>query len=348
MHKILKLIHHHKKEIAYQVAIVLLLFLFFSYNQDETLTFSYRTLVAPYKLAFFGNYLVGAMVINYVLLPRLYYKKQTLAFMLTVAALLTGTILIDELILEKIFFPDTRGTYFPGIPYTLLETLPIIIIIVAFKFAWDNNRKQTELEQLEKLMRESEIQFLKSQINPHFLFNNLHTLYAFAIAESPKTPAIILELASVLRYMLYDCKEDFVPLSKEVQHLKNYIALHELQIQARGKVVFREDLASEKFAIPPLILMVFIENAFKHSMGSQSANIEIDIRLKVTSAGGLSFRCENNFSPDHSSQDIHQGIGLENVKKRLALVYPNLHTLHIQREESRFTIDLTLQLKPED
>src|SRR5690606_41356503 len=119
---------------------------------------------APYKLAFFGNYLMGAMVINYVLLPFLYYKKKPFFFAASVLALLVIVVLLDEYFLEQIYFPDTRGSHFPGVSFTIIETLPIILIFVLFKFVWDFYRKQREMDELKSLVQESEIQFLKSQV----------------------------------------------------------------------------------------------------------------------------------------------------------------------------------------
>lgn len=124
-------------------------------------------------------------------------------------------------------------------------------MIVAFKLAWDASVKQREVNELKDLIKESELQFLKSQINPHFLFNNLNNLYSYALDNSPKTPSIILELSSVLRYMLYDCKENFVPLAKEIKHLKNFTALNELQIEDRGSVRFETENLGGNYTIAP-------------------------------------------------------------------------------------------------
>lgn len=332
-------------ELLYQVAINLVLLVFFSFNQDETEQLSVDTLFAPYKLAFFANYLIAATLINYVLLPVLYYRKRMILFAVSVSVLITLVIQVDEHFLEQIFFPDSRGTYFPGIAFTLVETLPIIIIMVAFKLAWDFNKKQREVELLKSLVRESEIQFLKSQINPHFLFNNLNNLYAYAIDNSPKTPSIILDLATVLRYMLYDCKEDFVSLSREIQHLKKYIALSQLQIENRGHIQFNEDIRKQHFTIPPLILVVFVENAFKHSAGSLAGDIQVSISVQVSEEGSLSFLCTNNYSPHYRPMDTANGIGLENVKKRLELLFPKRYELVMKDDGDTFQVALTMQLK---
>ncbi|WP_108868767.1 sensor histidine kinase [Aquimarina aquimarini] len=326
-------------EIIFQIIAAVISFIFYSYSQDDSIK------IAPYKVSFFLNYAFAAMIINYVLLPKIYSKKKFFLFFIAMSLIVSIVIMVDEFILEPIYFPYTRGTYFPGVLFTLIETLPIIGFFVGCKFAWDFNSKQREIEKLKNLVQESELQFLKSQINPHFLFNNLNNLYAHAIEESPKTPSIILELSSVLRYMLYDCKGNFVSLIKEIDHLQNYTALHELQIGHRGDIRFNTEIISPDYVIAPLILIVFIENAFKHSTASQSENIIIDIETKVTETGLLTFCCKNSFLPNTNTSMLSHGIGLVNVKKRLQLLYPNTHELQITDINNLFEVTLTVQLK---
>ncbi len=181
----------------------------------------------------------------------------------------------------------------------------------------------------------------------HFLFNNLNNLYAYALENSSKTPTIILEISSVLRYMLYDCKENFVPFYKELEHLKNFTALNELQIEDRGIINFRTKNLREGYQIAPLILMVFIENAFKHSTASQSDNILIDISIGMSTAGELEFYCKNTFRKKTNTDNLSRGIGLANVKKRLDLLYPSLYRLDIVENTNEFIVNLSMQLKAE-
>lgn len=328
------------KEILFQVMLHIVLFLFFSFDKHQPH-------IQEFKVVAFLNYAVGAFIINYVLLPHFFYKKKYVHFFIAVALIVTLIILIEELVLEKIYYPDTRGTRFPGIIYSLLDVMPIITILAGFKFAWDASIKQREVEELRSSVKESELQFLKSQINPHFLFNNLNNLYSYAIDNSPKTPSIILELSSVLRYMLYDCKEDFVALSKEIEHLKNFTQLNELQIEDRGVVTFQTENIESGYLIAPLILTVFIENAFKHSTASQSEGIFIAIDIKLGDMGMLEFECKNSFRPVTNTDNLSNGIGLQNVKKRLQLLYPDAHELTIHDANNTYFVHLKMQLKME-
>ena len=327
------------KEVFFQLLLHIVLFIFFSFDR-------HNPGIQNHQIAFFINYAIAAFIINYVLLPRFFYQKKYITFFIFLIVIIAGIILMEEFVLEQIYFPDSkRSKYFPGIFYSLLDVMPVIVILSGFKFAWDASKKQHEVDLLKALIKESELQFLKSQINPHFLFNNLNNLYSYAIDNSPKTPNIILELSSVLRYMLYDCKEKYVPLSKEIEHLQNFTKLHELQIEDRGNVTFKTENISSGYVIAPLILTVFLENAFKHSTASQSEDISIDIAIKVTEQGSLQFECINSFRPTTNTDDLSHGIGLQNVKKRLEILYPDAHDLSIEETDTLYSVRLELQLK---
>lgn len=325
------------KELIYQT--VLHVVLMFFYVLDK-----YESTIEVARIYIFLQYSIGALIINYVLLPRFFYRKKYLTFAIYVLIIIAVLIAVEELIIEAIFYPDTRGKYFPGIFQSLIDVLPVLIILTGFKFAFDATKKQHELDEMATAVKESELQFLKTQINPHFLFNNLNNLYSYAIENSPKTPSIILELSSVLRYMLYDCKEDFVPLDKEIEHLKSFTALNELQIENRGVVEFKSDTTTLNYKIAPLILMVFIENAFKHSTASLSDAINIFISIKINESGKLHFSCKNNFTLTANNQSLSKGIGLKNVKKRLEILYPNKHELIIKDKDTIFDVNLILDL----
>ncbi|MEM8524579.1 MAG: histidine kinase [Bacteroidota bacterium] len=326
------------KELLFQVVLHLVVFFFYIYNRQENT-------IEAYRIAFFVTYLIAGILISYVLLPRFFYNKQYIHFFFYFTLIIIAIILIEELVLEKIYFPDTRAMRFPGVFFSLMGVLPIITILSGFKFAWDALNKQREVEELKAAVRSSELQFLKSQINPHFLFNNLNNLYSYAIENSPKTPKIILELSSVLRYMLYECKAQFVPLVKEIEQLKNFTQLNELQIEERGVIQFETKNIQPDYQIAPLILIVFIENAFKHSQASQSEDIFIDIYIELLDNGTLHFVCKNNYQAIANTQSLANGIGLENVQKRLQLLYPETHTLMIKKTDSIYEVDLNMQLK---
>ena len=155
---------------------------------------------------------------------------------------------------------------------------------------------------------------------------------------------IILELSSVLRYFLYECTTKYVPLEKEINQLENYVSLNKLHIEGRGDVVMNVKGNFSSWQIAPLILTVFIENAFKHSASSLTKDIDIVIAIEVSENGVLSFDCTNSFNTESNTKSITSGIGLKNVKKRLELLYPKCHELQINAQEHVYKVQLQMNL----
>ncbi len=325
------------KELVFQSILTFIVFLFYSFDKNDPL-------IEFHEIVFFSNYVIASMAINNVLLPRFLYKKKYLLFFLGFCLVTMLAIVIEEGVIEKIFYPDTRGRHFSNIIFNLLDVLPPIIILSGFKLIWDATIRQKELDEIKIIAKESELQFLKSQINPHFLFNNMNNLYAHAIENSTKTPQIILALSDFLRYMLYDCKAKYVSVNKEIEQLKNFIHLHELQIEGRGMVDFLYNKVHKGFRIAPLLLMVFIENSFKHSSSSQTENIDIKIDLTINESGQLHFVCKNSYHSLSNTKSLSKGIGLANVEKRLNLIYPLRHILIIDQSDGYFLVDLKIDL----
>lgn len=327
-----------RRELIFQMVLIVLVFLFYSYDRDNP---GFRWS----QVAFFSTHVIAAAVIGYWLMPRFLYRKRYWQFFGYVVLIVAFVIGLEELFLEQIFFPGTRrANSFPGVVFSLMGVLPVITILSGFKFGWDALQKQEQIEKLKSTVQESELQFLRSQINPHFLFNNLNNLYSYALEGSTKTPEIILELSGLLRYMLYECKEKFVPLEKEIEQLHNFIKLNKLQIENRGVVQFNTNGIKRNYRIAPLILIAFVENAFKHSQAGQSENIEIEIDLRME-GNKLHFRCSNNYASSEELETVAAGIGLKNVRKRLQLLYPNKHGLRIHEGQNRYEVDLSIELE---
>ncbi len=292
------------------------------------------------------NYFFVILLINYYFLPRFFYRKRYGLFLLLSVLTMVGAILIEEFVLESLFFPDTkRADTFLGFLPNLLELGPTILVFVGFKLAWDNLQRQSALEKVEKEKTESQLQFLKSQLNPHFLFNNLNNLYSYAQENSPKTPEIILQLSAIMRYMLYESQENYVSLDKEIKYLGDFIQLQELQMEDRGMVKFSVIGNTHSQRIAPMILIAFVENCFKHSLSSQADDIDIQVEVEVSDQN-LSFRCTNTFAEMGNSSDqyLNRGIGLQNVRKRLELQYPEKYQLETEVKKSVYIVNLRLEL----
>ena len=320
----------------FQILLHVIVFIFYAVERNQTG-------IEGYKYAFFANYAIAAALINFIALPSFYKNKNIIRLIIAACIFIIAAVIIEEMILEHIFFEGRRADSIQAL-WAFISIVPVVAILTGFKFGWDAYIKQKELERLESLVRESEMQFLKSQINPHFLFNNLNNIYSYALEGSEKTPGIILELSNLLRYMLYDCKDPFVSLAKEIEHLKSFISLSQLQIENRGNVKLNIQSADYSYQIAPLILIVFIENAFKHSQSGKSDNIEIEVDLSCSEKGILNFSCRNNYDAITNTKNLSQGIGLNNVKKRLEHRYGQLHTLDIKTTDKTYEVNLNIDL----
>jgi LytS/YehU family sensor histidine kinase len=193
----------------------------------------------------------------------------------------------------------------------------------------------------EKEKVNAELQLLKAQVHPHFLFNTLNNIYSFSLKNSDKTPQMILQLSSLLSYMLYDCKNDEVLLEKEIEIMRNYIDLEKERYGSRLDVsVNIEGEVKDKY-VAPLLLLPFLENAFKHGASELLKDSWLSIEL-YTKQNML--RCKIVNSKDEMVISSTEGIGIENVKRRLAYLYPEKHELKLSDEGNFYVVSLLLEL----
>jgi len=205
-------------------------------------------------------------------------------------------------------------------------------------------QKQLDAARAAEAHSKSELHLLQSQISPHFLFNTLNNMYGLSINQHEKVPALLLKLSELLRYSVYDATEMFVPLKDELTYICNYIEFEKIRIGSRLMLTtaFEENIGAD-CKIAPMLLIVFIENAFKHGVIIDSTSF-IDISIAVEDKN-LLFTCSNkNHSLVRKMPDEKSGIGLENVKRRLDLLYPGKHTLEIKSDEDKFRIILKIDL----
>lgn len=207
-----------------------------------------------------------------------------------------------------------------------------------FRFFIDWFKKKSELLILEKENLSSSIALLGSQINPHFLFNTLHNIDTQIFDNQEKASKSLIKLSDIMRYMLHDARADMVELRKEIEHLESYLSLEELRLKNKNFLNYSVCGEYNGFKIAPMIMIPFVENAFKHGIDSSIDNV-IRIANKT-----LNFICENQFDKTEIGKDKGHGIGLETVKKRLNLIYMNRHTLSIYSENSVFKVNLEIVL----
>ena len=206
-------------------------------------------------------------------------------------------------------------------------------------------KHQRERTELQTQTMQSELRFLKSQINPHFLFNTLNNLYALTLKKSDKAPEIVIKLSEMMRYMLYECNEKRVPLSKEVNYIQNYLDLEALRQGKDVEINFEVYGNVGNQMIAPLMFIPFLENSFKHGLNHHINQGYVDIRLDVETAD-VRLRIENS-KPDSVPLPEHPrsgGIGLVNVRRRLNILYPEQYELNIENEPNSYAVDLKLNL----
>jgi LytS/YehU family sensor histidine kinase len=205
----------------------------------------------------------------------------------------------------------------------------------------ENEKKQKELEK-EKL--NSELAFLKNQVSPHFFFNTLNNIYSLIGIDGPTAQDSVLKLSKLMRYLLYESEHGETQMSHEIDFMNNYIDLMKLRLSQRVElqIDFPEEFSD--FTIPPLLFVPFIENAFKHGVSSRDRSFII-IRLEIENLH-IRFTAENSIGKGHQASDMqHSGIGLENVRKRLGLLFPWKHELLIEETEKIFRVDLNIQIE---
>lgn len=208
-------------------------------------------------------------------------------------------------------------------------------------------KKQVEIDKLTQEKQQAEIQALKARFNPHFLFNTLNTIYANALRKDDKTPDLILKLSNGFRYVLHEGQKKHVTLKQELQHLKDYINLQQERLINKIVIEFSEDINDLDQKITPLLLIGFIENAFKYTSILKGKDHTIKIRIQVKN-GLLSFVCENpfqeNLKDNIDAEWEESGIGIQNTTDRLKLLYPERHQLKIEKDKGLFIIKLEIQL----
>lgn len=305
--------------------------------------------------------LPSAMLVTYVniyvLFPRFFKQKKYIAYTVSAIALLFVASLLGRILIERFiepnFFPDT--TYFEPIFvwYLLFKGMlwflaPVLLFTLLVKVLehWVDQERLHQETVSEKLG--AELNFLKAQVHPHFLFNTLNNLYALTLQSSPAAPKVVLKLSGLMSYMLYDSQSESISLNKEIAHIKNYIELEKLRYGNRLEVSLNVSGEIEDKKIAPLLLIPFVENAFKHGVSNETDNVWVTIDVKVKD-DWLGVKVENShtgggFKP-YDNISSSGGIGLLNAQRRLDLLYPHTHKLTLQKEPEYYTVDLKIQLQ---
>ena len=298
-----------------------------------------------FYLSFFTNFLwPTAFYLNaYVLTPKLFVRKKYAAYVALLVLLFAAIMSIDAFLFIVVFdiphFSLLRGSIFHLSTFVLAIAISTAFRLVKDRMAADRVAQQKQEENLK-----TELAFLRSQINPHFIFNILNNLVALERMKSPELGPTILKLSSLMQYMLYETDEDKVPLSMEVEYLGSYIDLQRQRFGEKVPICVSLKTPPDGFyEIEPMLLIPFVENAFKHGIGLiEQPAIYIDLHVQ---AGVLFFQVKNKYNAASPEvKDKGSGIGLTNVKRRLNLLYGRQQKLNINRDQDWFTVSLELNL----
>ena len=302
------------------------------------------------------KYLLLCLILSTVLITIFYFnyfflipkyllaRKYWLYFLFLLLAIVTVLLLSSALFFFPDFDPETAAITNP----TIEKIIPVIIvnaillwllsIISSILWAIYNRLKQTESEKLT-----AQIASLKSQINPHFLFNTLNNIYATAIDTSPKAADMVDKLSEMMRYTMKDIQQDFVLLDDELNYINNFIELQKIRLDRSVKLDYYSLETIPVLRIAPMLLVPFIENAFKHGVNSeQKSHIKIEITINNTE---FQLRVANNKVTVQQDISERSGLGIENTKHRLNLIYPSQHLLVINDGEKEFSVSLYINLQ---
>jgi len=339
--------------IAWSIVIIIPFFLNSAFDVENT-----------QRLYQFYVHTFSAVIIFYLgylwLVPRYFLQDKKILYLIILIGVILSLYFISSFINENLLSDPVRDAKFiedykkitgdkklpPFKVFGFFNHVLASVLISGFamglgvmKKLKQNEEKQKELEK-EKL--HSELAFLKNQVSPHFFFNTLNNIYSLIGIDGPTAQDSVLKLSKLMRYLLYESEHGETMMSHEIDFMNNYIDLMKLRISPKVELVIDFPKEFTDFTIPPLLFIPFIENAFKHGIISRDHSF-INLRMKIDNEQ-ISFISENSIGNRSQNGDLqHSGIGLENVRKRLALLFPDKHELVIKQDEAVFQVQLSIQ-----
>ena len=299
------------------------------------------------ELIFLPGKVLLTYFVLYHLLPFVFAGRYgSFIILFLTSSLIVGIIqrYIAYQISFPLFWPDALKEpffYIPRVIKSCVAVYPVLFTAVMIKLLkyWYANQQAQQVLTKEKL--EAELKFLKTQIHPHFLFNTLNNLYALTLKKSEKAPEMVLKLSELINYMLYECTADEVSLSKEIKFIQNYVAIEKMRYGDKLEVDIRVSGDTTNSRIGPMIILPFVENCFKHGASEELQQAWVTVQIEA-SAESILIKVENSKSNNGNNHN-GTGIGIQNVKRRLSLLYPNRHELKILDGQETFLIILTIQ-----
>ncbi len=286
-------------------------------------------------------------ITNYILIPRLFYKKKYGWFILSVVLLVITSSVLKMNILGRIMnAPQLYILSADGLKQRIYDNvIPHFFLVIAgaaVKLMIDYTRLQQTMAETAKEKAEAELNFLKSQINPHFLFNSLNSVYFLIDKNNTEARKSLNKFSDMLRYQLYEVKGARIPVEREISYLQDYVDLQKLRKDEHYSVSLNCTPEVKGFSIEPLLLIPFVENAFKH-VSSHAGKINF-INFELSRSNGQFIFLAENSKDMERTNDPYSGIGLANVKRRLELLYPGKHELSISEENYIYKVHLKLEI----
>ncbi len=286
---------------------------------------------------------------NMVLIPRLLSRHRYLAYLALLNGLLVLTTVVSYTVTQWLNQVHPELEYMGSMrharmPYHLVPAAAMMAMLAFGKYAYDAEKNEQRLNELEKQQMTSELSILRAQINPHFLFNALNTIYGLARKNDPNTPDAVIKLSDILRYGLYEAGDTESSLDHEIRYLQQFVAFAQLRMHRADSIHMHIDApGAAQLWVAPMLFIPFVENAIKHG-GTDEC---IDIQLTATGQS-IQFVCVNSLEHQQrhygGTPDGRSGIGIKNVKRRLELIYPNKYELNINDTNGKFLVELNLQL----
>lgn len=281
-------------------------------------------------------------------IPKFFFEKKYIAFALITLSILLISTFMHRYMVHFYFFKHFRPEVFKSAPLTNFKPFIRIFehvatigsVFISFSMVRFSYEQQRVNNQLMTANVTAELKNLKDQIKPHFLFNTLNNLYGLTEKNPAKAAEVVMRLSHLMSYMLYSSNAQKVSIGKEVDYLQDYLELEKLRYREDLQVSFQRRIENEGFQIPPLLLQPFIENAFKHGLSKQLKDAWLQIDLVVDS-NEMNFKVVNS-KPEQSVNGVTSGIGIENVRKRLDLLYKENYRLKIMDEGQTFLVNLSI------
>lgn len=283
-----------------------------------------------------------------ILIPKFLKQRNWILYLVSLILLAIIITPPQVLVLFLIYedFPSIQEVFFEKQSIYLFQAIFVGASSTAFKITQDWLSHERDKKELQSQNLESELNFLKSQINPHFLFNTLNNLYALSLKKSDQAPETVLMLSEMMRYMLYECNVEKVPLSKEINYLNNYLELEKIRLGKNFEISFNVHGEVGDLEIAPLMFIPFIENSFKHGMNNLISDGFVRINLFIKESE-INMQIDNNSGHEVLKKLDNKnsgGIGLINIKRRLKLLYPQKHKLDLEQTNNTYTVKLNIQL----